>query len=111
MVGEGFVKKKTNNDIHQCAVKSGLGFLAGINSPEFDVIILDEIIWAVYLNLISEEELFNFLTECIWKNQTVILTGRPLVKNIIDISDVVTEMKCEKHDFNSGTKAQLGIEF
>jgi cob(I)alamin adenosyltransferase len=41
----------------------------------------------------------------------VILTGRNAPPEIIEIADLVTEMKEIKHPFKSGVKAQKGIEY
>jgi len=41
----------------------------------------------------------------------VILTGNGAPKELIKIADLVTEMKCIKHPYNQGIKAQPGIEY
>jgi len=39
------------------------------------------------------------------------LTGRNAAKSLIEIADLVTEMKLVKHPFRARIKAQIGVEF
>lgn len=41
----------------------------------------------------------------------VILTGGGAPSDLVEIADLVTEMKCVKHPYHQGIKAQAGIEF
>ncbi len=41
----------------------------------------------------------------------VVVTGRDAPDELIQIADLVTEMKEVKHPFKAGIKAQKGIEF
>ena len=41
----------------------------------------------------------------------VVITGRNARPELIELADLVTEMKLLKHPFRSGVKAQPGIEF
>jgi cob(I)alamin adenosyltransferase len=41
----------------------------------------------------------------------VVITGRNARDELIDLADVVTEMKLIKHPYRSGVKAQKGVEF
>lgn len=43
--------------------------------------------------------------------QHVLVTGRNAKKELIEAADMVTEMVPVKHHFDSGVKAQMGIEF
>jgi cob(I)alamin adenosyltransferase len=45
------------------------------------------------------------------KHVELILTGRYAPKEIIDVADLVTEMKEVKHPFNEGYQARKGIEY
>ena len=81
-----------------------------ILSGEWDLIILDEINYAVKFNLITETEILELL-EKRPQNLHLVLTGRDATPKIIEIADLVTEMKLIKHPFQQGIKAQRGIEF
>ena len=41
----------------------------------------------------------------------LILTGRDAPKELIELADLVTEMKCIKHPYHKGIKAQPGIDY
>jgi len=46
-----------------------------------------------------------------YKRLHVILTGRNANDKIIELADMVTEMREIKHHYKKGIKAQKGIEF
>ncbi|MBE7029461.1 MAG: cob(I)yrinic acid a,c-diamide adenosyltransferase [Ruminococcaceae bacterium] len=75
-----------------------------------DLLIMDEILDAVYLNIIDEKKLIDFLIK---KRETteIILTGRNPSDDILNLADYITYFKKEKHPFDSGTGARLGIEY
>lgn len=79
-------------------------------SGEWDLIILDEINYAVKFNLISESEILNLIKKRPQKIH-LLLTGRDASQKIIELADLVTEMNLIKHPFQKGIKAQRGIEF
>jgi len=81
-----------------------------VKSGEYDVVILDEINVAMSLRLIKTEEVVNMIKEKP-KNVELVLTGRYAPKEIIDIADLVTEMKEIKHPFQKGIPPRRGIEF
>ena len=81
-----------------------------ILSGKFDMIILDEINYAVKFGLLTEDEMLD-LVKIRPPELHLILTGRDASEKLIEIEDLVTEMKAVKHPFEKGIKAQKGIEF
>lgn len=81
-----------------------------IYSGDFDLVVLDEINYALSYGLLEINEVIESLKN---KPQHIhlFLTGRGTKKEIIDLADMVTEMKEIKHHFRNGVKAQKGIEF
>ena len=77
----------------------------------YDLIVLDEFIYPLYLNWINTVDVVNWLTINKPAHTHLIITGRNAPLEIIDYADIVTEMKMVKHPFNQGIKGQLGIEF
>lgn len=77
---------------------------------EADVLILDEINNALHFGLLKEEEVLNFLKERPPKIE-VVLTGRNAPLSIIEVADLVTEMRSIKHPYQKGIAARQGIEF
>ncbi|MBN2525221.1 MAG: cob(I)yrinic acid a,c-diamide adenosyltransferase [Deltaproteobacteria bacterium] len=41
----------------------------------------------------------------------MVVTGRGATEKLIDLADLVTEMKEIKHPYKSGIRAQRGVEF
>ncbi len=81
-----------------------------VQDGKYDIVILDEINVALNLNLVKLEEVLN-LIEKKPKNVELVLTGRKVPNEIVEVADLVTEMKEIKHPFNRGLKARKGIEY
>lgn len=75
-----------------------------------DIIILDEINNMIDYSLLDVEEVIMVLKERP-KRLHVILTGRNAHSKIIELADIVTEMRDIKHCYKKGINAQKGIEF
>ncbi|MHC5091547.1 MAG: cob(I)yrinic acid a,c-diamide adenosyltransferase, partial [Planctomycetota bacterium] len=41
----------------------------------------------------------------------IVMTGRGAAEELIELADLVTEMKLIKHPFDNGTPARKGIEY
>ncbi len=80
-----------------------------ISQGEYDVVILDEINVALHFKLLSEEDLIKVIKEKP-SHLELILTGRYASPRIVEIADLVTEMREIKHYFLRGIKARRGIE-
>lgn len=81
------------------------------SSGKYDLVIVDEILYAVQLGVISEDDVLG-LIDSKNKNTEMVLTGshRPFEK-IFACADLVTEVKKHSHPFDKGISARLGIEF
>ncbi|MBR1760758.1 MAG: cob(I)yrinic acid a,c-diamide adenosyltransferase [Schwartzia sp.] len=81
-----------------------------IVSGAWDLVILDEINYAVKFGLIETDDVLRLLER---KPPTLhlVLTGRDARPEIVEAADLVTEMKLVKHPFEKGIKAQKGVEF
>ena len=90
--------------------KEGLKEIENIlKSEEYDIVVLDELNIAIYYNLVSLEEVIDILKN---KNEKieVIITGRYAREELINLADLVTEMKEVKHYYKKGVEARVGIE-
>lgn len=78
-------------------------------SDKYDVVILDEVTIAIYFKLFTTEELISVLEK---KNERteIVLTGRYADERLIELADLVTEMKEIKHYYYKGVEARDGIE-
>ena len=74
------------------------------------VVIFDEINYALQYHFLDVKEVLRALKKKP-KSKHVILTGGGAPKSLIELADLVTEMKCIKHPFQQGILAQPGIDY
>ncbi len=77
---------------------------------EHHMLILDEINCAVKANLIDINDVIELINTKNKKTE-LILTGRNAPAELIELADLVTEMKEIKHPMNKGINARKGIEY
>lgn len=81
-----------------------------INSGEWDMVILDEINYAIGYKMLDPAVVADVL-----RNRPemvhVILTGRNAHPLLVEIADTVTEMREVKHAYQKGVLAQRGVEY
>ena len=84
--------------------------VAAIHSGEWDLVILDEINYAISYKMLDAEKVAEVLRA---KPEMVhvILTGRNAHPTLVELADTVTEMREVKHAYQKGILAQRGIEF
>ena len=116
-LGKGFVKymgDKKPFDEHLAAAKDALKTAKEkITSGAYDLIVLDEIIYAIDyagVQLVSLEEVLDLL-EAKPPSVHLVLTGRNAPQPLIDRADLVTEMREVKHPWQQKIPAQAGIDF
>lgn len=113
-VGLGFVGilgDKKEKGLHVNAAQNGLKKAMKIlKSGKWDVVFLDEIISALEVGLLSEDEIIK-LIKLKSKKTHLILTGHNKYDKILELCDMVTEMKMIKHPFYQGILAQRGIDY
>jgi len=81
-----------------------------IASGEYDLVILDEILYAVSLDVIEASDLLKLLEQRAPRTE-VILTGSHLrLPEIEAVADQVTEVKKIKHPYDRGILARKGID-
>jgi cob(I)alamin adenosyltransferase len=81
-----------------------------LSSTEYRLVILDELTYLLKYDLITELEVCTALRSR-RPGLHVVITGRDTPSCLIELADLVTEMKEVKHPLQSGIKAQKGIEF
>lgn len=79
-------------------------------SGEYDVIILDEIVYCLSKGLALFEDIKRLIEN---KNPRceLVLTGRGASDSLMRLADLVTVMNCGKHPYNEQTPARKGIEY
>ena len=81
-----------------------------VHSDKYDLLILDEINNATRFNLIPVDEVLK-LIQSKPERLHLVLTGRGADPRIIEVADLVTEMKMIKHPYQKGEWARKGLDF
>jgi cob(I)alamin adenosyltransferase len=112
-MGRGFVKvgtEKPDPEDLRLVEEAWTESARAINSQDWDLIILDEINYAITYGMLDPAKVVEVL-----KNKPpmvhVILTGRNAHPTIVELADTVTEMRQVKHAYEKGVEAQRGIEY
>ena len=112
-MGRGFVKvggAETDPEDVKLVEAAWAEAEKAILSGEWDLIVLDEINYAISYKMLDPERVVAVLKR---KPEMVhvILTGRNAHPSIVEIADTVTEMREVKHAYQKGIMAQRGIEY
>ena len=83
---------------------------AALTSNGNELVVLDEIDVAVQFGLLSEQDCVR-LIEARPQHVELVLTGRSASPAVIELADLVTEMREVKHYYRRGVQARAGIEF
>ena len=114
VAGKGFIGIIDDDhafEEHVRAAKTALDIVEQKMSLDiFDIIILDEINYAVHLGLLNIGDVMKIVKNRP-KQLSLILTGNYACEEIILLADLVTEMKEIKHPYKNGIKAKRGIDF
>ncbi len=112
--GKGFVGIIDDDhprEDHQNAARAALALAKEkLSSGNFDVMILDEINYATKLGLISEQDVLEIIG-LRPEHTTLVLTGNYAPDSVLQVADLVTEMREIKHPYQQGIKAKKGIDF
>ncbi len=95
----------------QAAISVALERIAQTAEKRFyDVLILDEIVFCLSKDLAKLEDIKNIIDK---RDPLVeiVMTGRGATRELIELADLVTEMKNIKHPFDNGLPARRGIDF
>ncbi len=80
------------------------------HDPEVQFVLLDELNVVLSCNYLPLDEVLAAL-RAKRRDQHIVITGRGAAPGLIELADLVTEMREVKHPFKTGVKAQPGIEF
>lgn len=81
-----------------------------LQDPGFGMVILDELNIAIHHDYVSLAQVLKALSQRP-SMLHVVITGRGAKPELIEVADLVSEMKMIKHPFRNGIKAQKGVEF
>ncbi len=112
-MGRGFVKiggAETDPQDIKLAQECWQAGRDAINSGKYDLVVLDEINYTISYKMLDPDEIVDAL-----KNRPervhVICTGRNAHAKLVELADLVTEMRDVKHPYTKGILAQRGIDY
>ena len=105
-----FVNRKNPNAEDVRLAREGWGWAREIiREGKTDILVLDEINCAMDFGLIPVDEVIEVLRSKPL-GMELVLTGRGAPKAVMEIADLVTEMKEIKHYYAKGVDARIGVE-
>ena len=109
-LGEWYVKGK-NHEQHYEKVSEAYTHLLDSLEKNYDIIIADELLYALQMNLIEQEKIISLIKNKP-KNKELLITGSHIpFPEIFQLADLVTEVKKIKHPYDSGIIARKGLEY
>jgi cob(I)alamin adenosyltransferase len=116
VTGRGFTIEGLRNpripmQAHHDAAATGWALARqAIAEGDYDVVVLDEILGAINAQLIPIEEVLEAVRSRP-PQLHLVLTGRGAPAALIELADLVSEVRGIKHPYQQGIRAQRGIEF
>ena len=111
-MGDGFTW--TSRDLDETQAKAIHGWevaKAQILSGEYDIFLLDEFTYVMDFGWLDPLAVIDWLKPHKPAALHLIITGRSAPEALIEFADLVTEMREIKHPYQSGIKAQRGVDF
>ncbi len=111
-MGEGFTWETQDKARDIAAASAAWTKAQGLIRDEtIRMVLLDEINIALRYDYLDVAEVTMFLRDEKPPMTHVVLTGRNVKPELLELADLATEMTVLKHPFRSGVKAQTGVEF
>jgi cob(I)alamin adenosyltransferase len=96
---------------HRAAAKRALQLATrSLKTGRLDLVVLDELCTAHKMKLVDEASILRVMSATP-ANVCLVLTGRGATPKMKARADTVTEMRCIKHGYRQGIRAQKGVEF
>jgi cob(I)alamin adenosyltransferase len=112
-MGRGFVKlgqaEQDPEDLRLCEQAWEFG-RAQMDSGKYDLVVLDEINYVISYRMLDPDKVVAALAARP-ERVHVICTGRNAHPKLVELADLVTEMREIKHPYTKGILAQRGIDY
>jgi cob(I)alamin adenosyltransferase len=116
VMGRGFTIERLRNpnvpleEHHAAAREAFVLAREAVQSGKYEMVILDEIMASINGGLIAKEDVVELIRS---KPPMLhlVLTGRNAPAELIELADLVSEIRPVKHPFEAGIPAQRGVEF
>ena len=111
VMGRGFTWQSDDLDKDRDAAHKAWDFaVRTIESGQYDLVILDELTYLPHYGILAEKEILELIRHRP-SSMNIVITGRYASPELIEVADLVTEMREIKHPYTNGTKARKGVEF
>ena len=111
VMGTGFTWETQNPEADKAAAdkvwQEAKKFLA---DPSIHVVLLDELTYMLSYEYLPKEEVLTAIINRP-KEQSVVVTGRRAIDELIEIADTVSDIQDTKHAFRAGIKARQGVDW
>lgn len=112
IMGHGFTWDTQDPEGDRAAARAAWGFAREqMTGGGFDLVVLDEILYAIGFGWITPEEVAESIRNEKPDPLHLVLTGRGAPEALVAVADTVTSMEPVKHAFAEGIPAAKGIEF
>lgn len=109
--GDCFVKDRgTNEEDIEVALAGISQAWKFIKNNDCDILILDEIGNTLRYGIVKPEQVIEMI-RCKPRGMELILTGRGVPDEILEVADLITEMTEVKHPYKKGLTSRRGIEY
>jgi cob(I)alamin adenosyltransferase len=110
-LGDGFTWESTDMDETEAKGRHAWEVAKEkLASGEYDLLIFDELTYAVTFGWIDAEEVASAVRDRAPRTN-VVITGRDAAPELMAVADTVTEMRKVKHAYDEGINAIKGIEY
>ncbi len=110
-VGDGFTWDTQNRAADIASCREGWNLALGyFQNPDYAFVLLDELNIVLTYDYLPKAEVLAAL-RAKQPDQHIVITGRGAQPELIELADLVTEMREIKHPFKAGIQAQRGIDF
>lgn len=112
-MGRGFVKigaEKPDPEDVRLVEEAWKAAAEAMHSGAYDMVILDEVNYATHYGMLAIDSVLEGLAARP-ERVHVICTGRNAHPKLVEVADLVSEIKEIKHPYHKGILAQRGIEY
>lgn len=78
-------------------------------TEKYDMVVLDEVFEAINAHMLSESEVYEFITNAP-SSMEIVMTGHNPPQKFMDCADYITEFKKIKHPYDRGITGRIGID-
>lgn len=106
----GQMREEEKRELKQIHERLFEQIIEGVQLRKYDMVILDEITYAYQWNLLEPKKLEEWLQKRPGHVE-IVMTGRNPAPFLLEQSDYISNIVCERHPFEKGIAARKGIEF